>query len=123
MVLFYLKRDSGTRFFTIFLLKIFDLGRIRTDKNGFAKHFVFAEIFDRKSSKILRQRSKRLRGHPIFSLDTEIFIFQNYNTLSSNSVLTPIALNISSILMSEKRPNSLWHCHCRVSSSEFANSI
>ena len=42
-------------------------------QNGFAKIFVFVEIFDRKV-----KRSGVCGGHAIFSLNTELFIFLKY---------------------------------------------
>ena len=49
-------------FWAFFLLKIFDLGPIWTDENGFANLFIFAKIF----AKNVCPRSRWLRGHPIF---------------------------------------------------------
>ena len=64
----------------IFLLKRFNLGPIRTDKNGFVNLFVFAKTARiwSQSSKIVCPRSHWLRRHETFSLDTEDFTFLNY---------------------------------------------
>ena len=53
------------RFLTIFWLKIFDLGPIRTEN-----FFVFAKIFDRKV--------RKSGVPPEFSLDTAVFKLSNY---------------------------------------------
>ena len=48
-------RDCVTRFFTIFLFKRFDLGPLRTGKNGFASFFFFAYSYMGPRSNLLSQ--------------------------------------------------------------------
>ena len=57
------ERDSVTRFFTLFIHKFY-LGPNWTDKNGFAKLFVFSKIFDKN----VCLRSHGLRGHDVGKL-------------------------------------------------------
>ena len=57
-------------------LKIFNLLRLHMNRQKrFSKIFCFPGDIRLQSAKIGCQRSQQLRGHPIFSLDTGIFIF------------------------------------------------
>ena len=68
-------RDSVTRFSTILLLKIFELGPIWTGENGFENLFVLAKIFDRKVRKSRVRVVNDYAETQIFYLHMDIFMF------------------------------------------------